>query len=210
MVAGADAPAPENLAGQASSRSPRVRRGPVRGEVLAVLGDGLECAGLLAPGARADGARGRLRELAGLLLAALDPGFARRAHALGGGFVVAGRGFARGEPCATVALCLAESGVGAVLARSFVATMARALVHAGVMPLILAPETAGALERGDELELPGLPEALVPAHPLTARNLTRGSHVALRHALSAREIAVVRVGGLLPFVTGGAPVAGGG
>ena len=56
--------------------------------------------------------------------------------------------------------------------------------------------------------LPGLPEALVPGHPLTARNLTRGTHLTLGHGLSAREIAVLRAGGSLPFVTGRAFGAG--
>ena len=65
------------------------------------------------------------------------------------------------------------------------------------MPLLLKQQAEpGTLERGDELELPGLPEALVPGHPLTARNLTRGTHLTLGHDLSAREIAVLRAGGL--------------
>ena len=181
-----------------------------RGEVLAVLGDELECAQLLAPGARLEGLRSRLRSLAGQFLAGIDPGFAQRAREHGGGFVVAGTGFARGEPCAAVALCLAESSVRAVLARSYEPAMAQALVNAGVMPLLLTQEgVPGPLERGDELELAGLPEALVPAHPLTARNLTRGTHVRLGHELPAGAIAVLAAGGLLPFVTGRAPGAGG-
>ena len=203
--AGPQAPA----AARAWSGEPTAPCGPFRGEVLAVLGDELECARLLAPGARLEGLRGRLRALAGQLLAGVDPGFAERARELGGGVLVAGAGFARGEPLAAVALCLAESSVRAVLARSFAPGAALALVHAGVMPLLLTQEgMPGLLERGDELELPGLPEALVPAHPLTARNLTRGTHVTLGHDLPARAIAVLRAGGLLPFVTGRALGAG--
>lgn len=191
------------------SGGPTALCGPLRGEVLAVLGDELECARLLAPGARLEGLRGRLRPLAGQLLAGIDPGFAERAREQGGGFVVAGTGFARGEPRAAVAVCLAEWSVRAVLARSYAPGAVQALVHAGVMPLRLTQKgRPGLLERGDELELPGLPEALVPAQPLTARNLTRGVHVTLQHDLSARDIAVLRAGGLLPFVTGRAPDAG--
>ena len=201
MSGGGGPPAP--AAERAGPGAPTVSRGPFRGEVLAVLGDELECARLLAPGARLEGLRGLLRALAGQLLAGIDPGFAERARERDGGFVVAGTGFARGEPRAAVALCLAESSVRAVLARSYAPGAAQALVHAGVMPLLLTQEAeSGPLERGDELELPGLPEALVPAHPLAARNLTRGTHVTLGHDLSGRAIAVLRAGGLLPFVTG--------
>jgi aconitate hydratase len=209
MSAGAGPPAPESVVKWAVRGAPTAPRGPFRGEVLAVLGDELDCARLLAPGARLDGMRGRLRALAGQLLAGVDPGFAERARERGGGFLVAGTGFARGEPRAAVALCLAESSIRAVLARSYAPGAAQALVHAGVMPLLLTREgTPGPFERGDELELPGLPEALVPAHPLTARNLTRGTHVTLGHDLSVQAIAVLRAGGLLPFVTGGTPGAG--
>ena len=209
MSGDAGSQAPEPAAERARPGAPAALRGPFRGEVLAVLGDELECARLLAPGPRLEGLRGRLRSLAGQLLAGIDPGFAERARERGGGFVVAGTGFARGEPRAAVALCLAESSVRAVLARSYAPGAARALVHAGVMPLLLTQEgTLELLERGDELELPGLPEALVPARPLTARNLTRGTHVTLGHDLSEGAIAVLRAGGLLPFVTGRASGAG--
>jgi len=209
MSGGAGPPSPVPAVERPWPGAPPAPRGPFRGEVLAVLGDELECASLLAPGARLDGLRGRLRALAGQLLVGLDPGFAQRARERRGGFVVAGTGFARGEPLAAVALCLAESSVRAVLARSYAPGAEQALVHAGVMPLRLTQEgRPGPLERGDELELPGLPEALVPAHPLTARNLTRGTHVTLGHDMQAPAIAVLRAGGLLPFVTGRAPGAG--
>lgn len=207
MPAGAGSPGP--AAGPARPVAPMALRRPFRGEVLAVLGDELKCASLLAPGARLEGLRGRLGALAGQLLAGIDPGFAGRARERGGGFLVAGTGFAGGEPGAAVAVCLAESSVMAVLARSYAPGAAQALVHAGVMPLLLTQDGMPVpLERGDELELPGLPEALVPAQPLTARNLTRGTHVTLGHDLSAREIAVLRAGGLLSFVTGRASRAG--
>jgi len=203
MSGGAGPQAQEVSGERVRSGTPPPPGGPFRGEVLAVLGDELECARLLAPGARLEGLRGRLRSLAGRLLVGIDPGFAERALERGGGFVVAGTGFARGEPLAAVAVCLAELSVKAVLARSYAPGAAQALVHAGVMPLLLTREgMPGPLERGDELELPGLPEALVPAQPLTARNLTRGAHVTLGHDLSGREIAVLRAGGLVPFVTG--------
>jgi hypothetical protein len=48
----------------------------------------------------------------------------------------------------------------------------------------------------------------VPGHLLTLRNLTCGTHLVLGHHLSAREIAIVRAGGLLPWVIGRASAAG--
>ena len=206
---GAVPPAAPGSVRRATGPVSATRRGRARGEVLAVLGDEVENAELLAPGARIEGLRSRLRALADELLSGADPGFAQRARERGGGFLVAGSGFARGAPGAAVALCLAELSVRGVLARSFARGMAQTLVHAGVLPLgIDAGAAPGRLERGDELELPGMPESLVPGRPLTARNLTRGTHLTLAHDLSARDIAILRAGGLLSFVVGHARGAG--
>jgi aconitate hydratase len=178
--------------------------------VLAVLGDAVENAHLIPSGARLEHLRSRLPSLASRTLSGQLPGFAERARAGGGGFVVAGRDFACGEPRAAAALCLGELGVRAVVAASYAADAARTLVHAGVIPL-LRLEDGGphVLECGDELELPALPEGVVPARPLVARNLTRGTHVALRHDLTDRDIAILRAGGLVPFALQGAGLAEG-
>jgi len=110
--------------------------------------------------------------------------------------VVAGRGFLRGERAAVVAVCLAELGVWGILAHSYAAGVPRALVQAGVLPRVIAVGGGpGRIGRGDEVEVVGLPQALVPGHSLAGRNLTRGTHLTLHHDLSAREIALLRVGG---------------
>lgn len=185
--AGGEPPAAPRAAGP-----PRPHRW--RGEVLILLGDDVDAATLLAPGARLDEMRGRLRALAGALLAGIEPGFAERARRLGGGWVAAGEGFLRGEGRAAAAVCMAEAGVWGILARSYAPGAARTLAHAGVIPFTTAAEGP---RRGDELEVAGLPEALAPGHPLDARDLTRGGHLGLAHDLSAREVAIVRAGGVV-------------
>ena len=186
-------------------RAGRLASDPLRGEVLAVLGDDVASADLLPSGARVEGLRGSLRALAGQVLAGLDPGFAARARERGGGFLVAGEGFARGGPRAAALLCLAELGVVAVLARSFAPGAARALVRAGVLPLSLSgPAEDGRLRAGDVLELPG-PLAVAHApRTLAARDLTRGAHVVLGSALPERDVEVVRAGGALAHLLGAA------
>jgi hypothetical protein len=53
------------------------------------------------------------------------------------------------------------------------------------------------LRQGDELEIPGLPDALEVGRPLVVRNLTRGVQFAVSHGLDARELEIVKAGGLL-------------
>ena len=202
-VEGAGAMGPEPWRAEAEAPASPARS---RGEVLVTLGDEVEGTALLAPGARLDEMRGRLRALAGALLGGVEPGFAERARRQGGGWVMAGTGFLRGEAQAAVAVCLAELGVPGVLARSYAPGAARTLAHAGVVPFVAA---AGRVERGDDVEVAGLPDALVPGHPVAGRNLTRGAHLSLAHDLSAREIAVLQAGGLVAFAAGSARRAGG-
>jgi aconitate hydratase len=174
---------------------------PWRGEVLAVLGDDVSCAALLPPGPRLEALRGRLHGLAGRLLAGLAPGFAERARVRGGGALVAGERFGAGQAQDLAAACLAEVGVRVVLARSFAPGARGALTRAGVLPLAVAAREAPV--GGSTIELPGLPTALVPERDLSARDLTRGRMMTLAHERSAREVAMLRAGGLLPFVHAG-------
>jgi aconitate hydratase len=167
--------------------------------VLVVLGDEVEGGTLLAPGARLDEVRGRLRALAGALLGGIEAGFAERARQQGGGWVLAGTGFLSGEAKAAVAVCLAEVGIWGILARSYAPGAARMLAHAGVVPFVIAEDGP---RRGHEVEMAGVPEALVPGHPVAGRDLTRGVHLSLAHDLSAREIAIVRAGGCVAFAAG--------
>jgi aconitate hydratase len=140
--------------------------------------------------------------MAGVLLAASEPGFAERARRQGGGWMVAGKGFLRGEAAAAVAACMAEVGVWGILAGSYAPGAARTLAHAGVIPFTIP---ADGPRRGDEVEVAGLPEALVPGHPIAGRDLTRGVHLSLAHDLSAREIAILQAGGLVAFAARSGP-----
>jgi hypothetical protein len=56
---------------------------------------------------------------------------------------------------------------------------------------------ARAIEAGDELEIPGLPESLETGKPLVVRNLTRGTQHTLPHDLDPYAIGLLRAGGLL-------------
>jgi aconitate hydratase len=165
---------------------------------LLVLAEGTPPGAVLPWGARTRPLRARVAELAQHAFAVVAPGFAERARAAGGGFLVWRGTFdsdGRGDETARV---LAELGVRAVIARDFAFPDRRALWLDGVLPLAVAtPSDADRLAEGDELELPDLPDALAPRKPVVLRDLTRGTQMLLRHDLTAREIGHVRAGGLL-------------
>jgi aconitate hydratase len=175
--------------------------GPLRGTVLIRLGDHVPASEVLPRGARLAPLAGDYRGLSDHAFESVDPDFTRRARAQGVGFVLAGDAFGAGDPREEAAVILALLGVRVVIARSFDPTFLRRLVYAGVLPLRFRVEAdLRSLDRGDELEIPGLPESLETGKPLALRDLTRGTQHALPHDLSSREVAIIRAGGLLPFV----------
>lgn len=177
---------------------PRPLDTTLRGPVLIALGDRALARRVLPEGDRVWRHRADVAALADHAFADLDPGFAARARAAGGGFAVAGEGFGAGARQPHAALVLGTLGVRAVIARSFVPETTAALVRHGILPLAFAmPGDAHEIAAGDELEIPGLPEGLEPRKPLVIRDLTRGTQVLARHDLGARELEMIRAGGLL-------------
>lgn len=173
-------------------------RSTLRGVVLARFPDRVRTDQVLPPGPRVWRHRGDAAALAEHLYAGLDPGFAARARALQGGFVVAGAEYGVGPRRPHVVLAMVALAVRVVIAESFAATHRDDLILHGVLPLRPAADLEpGELRVGDDLEIPGLPEMLEHQKPLIVRNLTRGCQLSFRHDLSAREIERVRAGGLL-------------
>ncbi len=175
--------------------------GTLRGMVLIALGDDVTCDHILPNGARIDELRSDLPALARHLFSPVEPGFAERAALVGGGFVVAGRAYGLGSGRVDAALAMVQLGIRAVLARSFARAHRQTLVGQAVLPLVLVNDRdRQANHAGDELEIPGLPEALEVARPLVVRNLTRGFQFAASHGLNDRELEIVKAGGLLARV----------
>jgi homoaconitase/3-isopropylmalate dehydratase large subunit len=175
----------------------RAMTAALRGPVLLKLGDGVITERILPWGARVQRLAARIPALAGFAFEGL---VAANGTALprSGGFVVAGHGYGAGTPRIQAAAVTVELGIGAVLALSFERSHRDALVAHGVLPLRLRSALDHSeLGAGDELEMPDLPEGLEPSKPLVVRNLTRGTQLALDHDLIAREIEVLRAGGVL-------------
>jgi aconitate hydratase len=172
----------------------------LRGPVLLRLGDEVSTDQVLPWGARVTPLIGDLEALAEHAFAGIDPQFAARARQHHGGFVVAGTNFGLGPPRLFAALALLELGVRATLALSYAPGFHAQLVEAGILPLLFTGEAdAERVAPGDELEVPGLGEALDVGRAVTARNLTQGVQYTLRHQLDPLACAIARAGGRLAY-----------
>ena len=174
--------------------------GAVRGLVLLRCGDGVTTEHVLPWGARIAPLASDIAALRAHAFETLDPEFARRALASGGGFVLAGQGLGGGPQREQAGLVLVALGVRAVIARSWDPGFRRRLLAAGSLPLTFARAAdLDAFAAGDELELPTLPHGLEAGRPLVVRNLTHGTQLDVRHDLDARSIAIAKSGGLLRY-----------
>jgi len=83
---------------------------------------------------------------------------------------------------------------------SFARIHAANLVNFGILPLEFATAAdAESVEQGDVLWLVALREALSQGRPLSITNVTKGTTVAVRHALTERQVDVILAGGLLNY-----------
>ena len=170
--------------------------GSLRAVVWLVLGDNWPSERIVSRSAR--GQRALLEDPIAGLFPGLDRQWVAQTGPAARGAIVAGRHFGGGSIADEAAWALRRAGVAVVLARSFAPECALAFEQAGILALLGGRFPLAAIAApGDELEVPSLPEAVEPGHPVGVRNLTRGVQATMQHALDGAAVAVWRAGGLL-------------
>jgi len=198
LLAPAAGTAPERGALHRVPRPLSPLTGGLRGVVLLRGAGRVTCEQLLPWGPRTRALLGDADALGSHWGRGLDAGAAARGRAHRGGFAVTDGEYGAGEPAEAAARATAALGVRAVLAASFGEAHERALLLCGVLPLRWErADDAANVQVGDELELPLLAEVLPALSRVTVRHLTRGLSFGAVHALGARQLEMVRAGGLL-------------
>lgn len=129
---------------------------------------------------------------------ALDSTFPQRAKEAGGGFVVGGENYGQGSSREHAALVPMYLGLKAVIVKSFARIHRANLINFRILPLTFVdPADYETVDQGDELEISGLHAGLQVDRPLTVKNVTKGREYEVAHGLTARQIEVIRNGGLL-------------
>ena len=138
-----------------------------------------------------------------------DPTFPKRAAVLRDAgkhnIVVGGESYGQGSSREHAALCPMYLGVKAVLAKSIERIHAANLINFGIIPLLFENHADyEAIAQGDELVVAGVREAVQSgAECIVLRNVTRGSDVAAKLNLTARQREIILAGGLLNFTKDG-------
>jgi aconitate hydratase len=133
----------------------------------------------------------------------VDPEFHGRALEKNGGFIIGGDNYGQGSSREHAALAPMYLGVKGVVTKSFARIHLANLINFGIIPLeFINPEDYDSIEQGDALSL----DVTDLAGELVLRNVTKGKDMPVRHHMSARDIAILKAGGKLPFTAAGGKV----
>jgi len=133
-----------------------------------------------------------------------EPTFAQRALELKsqgvGGIVVAAQSYGQGSSREHAALCPMYLGVRAVIAKSIERIHKANLINFAIVPIEFADMADyEKIDAHDELEIPGLIDAVRSSENITVINKTQGCEIAAKLDLSTRDREILLSGGLLKY-----------
>lgn len=172
----------------------------IQGNVLLKLGDNITTDHIMPAGARIMALRSNIPAISMHAFERVDPTFAERALAAGGGIIVGGWNYGQGSSREHAALAPLYLGIKAVIARSFARIHMQNLVNFGLLPLTFdRGEDYDGIEAGDRLVI-GEIHGRIAANTIEVRNLTRKKTYSVKHSLSRRQVEILLAGGLLKYV----------
>ena len=167
------------------------------GQVLLKVGDNITTDHIMPAGAKVLPLRSNIPEISKYVFEAVDPTFAQRAKAAGGGFIVGGDNYGQGSSREHAALAPKYLGVKAVIVRSFARIHLANLINFGIVPLTFKnPADYDAIEPGDHLQV----QIGNLQGRILLRNVTDGTEAELVHTLSPLDAQILKAGGKLPWI----------
>jgi aconitate hydratase len=176
----------------------------IEAPVALVVGDDISTDEILPAGARVLPYRSNIPKLAEFTFEQIDETYPARAaetRDTSGHIVVAGANYGQGSSREHAAITPRFLGLRAVLAVSFARIHWQNLANFGVLALEFADAADyDRIQQGDVLVLAGIREALVAGTEIAVRNETRDEVYAVRNGLSTRQVDMLLVGGLIPWL----------
>ncbi|MDQ2982701.1 MAG: aconitate hydratase [Actinomycetota bacterium] len=175
--------------------------------VLIVASDDVSTGDLSPDGATVMAYRSNVPAIAEFTFQHKDPGFAKRAHEWGGGFIVAGHNYGQGSSREHAALAPAQLGVRAVIAKSFARIHRRNLIAQGIVPLLFKDEADyDKAELGQTWRIEHL-HAIAEGEDELDTEVEGVGKITLTHDLLPREREIVVSGGLIRYLREQEPAA---
>ena len=177
----------------------------VTGRVLIKVGDNITTDHIMPAGAKVLPLRSNIPKISEFVFSSVDPEFVNRANKAKeegvGGVIVGGSNYGQGSSREHAALAPMYLGVKFVLAKSFARIHRANLINFGIMPLGFVTEADyDSINPGDELMVTAARDNLKEGSKLTVENRTQGTSFEVEHALTERQIDIMKMGGLLNWI----------
>jgi len=170
------------------------------GTVLLKVGDDITTDHIMPAGAGLLPLRSNIPAISEHVFEQIDPDFAHRAIAEGGGFIIGGENYGQGSSREHAALAPMHLGVAAVIAKSFARIHRANLINFGILPLLFDdPADYDRVDQGDRLAIDNVPESLKTG-VFTVENRENGRTFAARTDLNPREAEILEAGGRLNLI----------
>ena len=166
------------------------------------VGDNITTDHIMPAGAKILPYRSNIPKLSQFCFEVCDPSFSERAKAAGDGIIVGGSNYGQGSSREHAALVPMYLGIRCVIAKSFARIHAANLINAGILPLTFAHgEDYDALQQGTKLKIDNVFEGLELGE-MTGWDAL-GNAYCLKCDFTARQIAILKAGGLLNYTREG-------
>jgi aconitate hydratase len=186
-------------------RGPNIKPLPIQkalpdrlsGIVLLKVEDNITTDHIMPAGAKILPLRSNIPAIAEHVFEVVDPTFAQRAKAAGGGFIVGGANYGQGSSREHAALAPMYLGIKAVIVKSFSRIHLANLINFGIVPFTFKDENGyNQIDQEDELEMD---VSHLGELPVIIKNKTKGSDIPVSHPLSERDMELIRAGGALAY-----------
>ncbi|MGD9560386.1 MAG: aconitase family protein, partial [Oscillospiraceae bacterium] len=176
--------------------------------VLLKVGDNITTDHIMPAGAKILPYRSNIPHLSQYCFEGVDPAFpARAAAAPEGGFIVGGQNYGQGSSREHAALVPLYLGIRAVIVKSFARIHKANLINAGILPLTFENAAdADGISQGQPLRLEGILAGLDTGRIRLVDEAT-GQAYTLLCDISARQAAILQVGGMMNYVRENQPHA---
>ncbi|RJS91329.1 aconitate hydratase [Salinisphaera sp. Q1T1-3] len=165
--------------------------------VLLKVGDDISTDEIMRAGAEVLPFRSNIPAIAEFVYDVVDEDYPARAKDTGDHAIIGGSNYGQGSSREHAAIAPRYLGLRVVVAKDYARIHWQNLVNFGILPLTFADAAdLDNLKQGSKLKVSGLHEALEQGDTVEL-TVEGGSPIACRHALSARQIEILRAGGLI-------------
>lgn len=171
----------------------------IEAKVLLVVGDNITTDHIMPGGSKILPLRSNIEALSEYVFESIDKDFASKARESGKGIIIAGDNYGQGSSREHAALAPMFLGIKAVIAKSFARIHHANLVNFGILPLVFCElNDYYNFSPGDQLVIGDI-EKQLDLQEIVVNNASKGHNYRVKHLLSARQVEIVKEGGLLNY-----------